>query len=311
MAPATSRVPDAARSRTSRSRRRPRCLHGSGRRCVRPAASDRPADPAKRRPRRGCGPGVAPRRVAAHPRRSRPRPLRCLAPSAARHACYREARRVKQREVMEIQITAPDAGGTRGRPASDRDPRPVGARLPSPDDRAARGPCRPPLRRAARCRGSHRPRHRRRDFQVAIEPSQCSPSSRPRGRRTHTHHHQGVHGMTGHDDFDRTLADWFRGDALSPTPAGDLDRVLAATGRRSPDRRGSRVSEATGLALPPGPARSPAYASMPGLGLRWSTALIVLLVIAALVGGAIMVGARWFQAFARTDRSARSSRLWP
>ena len=101
--------------------------------------------------------------------------------------------------------------------------------------------------------------------------------------------------MTGHDDFDRTLADWFRADALSPTPADELGRVLAATGRRTPRPAwlaglGSNwVGDAFGTGSVSG------VRVIPGLGLRWSTALIVLLVIAALVGGAIMVGARWFQ----------------
>ena len=40
--------------------------------------------------------------------------------------------------------------------------------------------------------------------------------------------------MTGHDDFDRTLAGWFEADALSPAPADGLDRVLDATRRRRP-----------------------------------------------------------------------------
>jgi len=40
--------------------------------------------------------------------------------------------------------------------------------------------------------------------------------------------------MIGHDDFDRTLADWFEADARSPVPAGGLDRVIDATRRRRP-----------------------------------------------------------------------------
>ena len=40
--------------------------------------------------------------------------------------------------------------------------------------------------------------------------------------------------MTGHDDFDRTLAGWLEAEAASPAPAGGLERVLAATRRRRP-----------------------------------------------------------------------------
>ena len=101
--------------------------------------------------------------------------------------------------------------------------------------------------------------------------------------------------MTGHDDFDRTLAGWFEADALSPAPADGLDRVLDATRRRRPRPAwlagpGSHwVGEAQTVGSSSG-ARS-----LPRLGLRWSTALILLLVIAALLGGAILVGARLFQ----------------
>ena len=100
--------------------------------------------------------------------------------------------------------------------------------------------------------------------------------------------------MTGHDDFDRTLAGWFESDALSPVPAGGLDRVLDATRRRRPrpawlSGPGSHWVED---AHPAG--SSSGVRSLPRLGMRWSTALILLLT-AALVGGAILVGARLFQ----------------
>ena len=97
--------------------------------------------------------------------------------------------------------------------------------------------------------------------------------------------------MTAYDDFGRTLVGWFEADAQSAAPAGNLERVLEATRRRSPRRAwlagpGSHwVGEAQR-------ARSSTGArSLPGLGLRWSTALIVIVVISAIVGGAILVGA--------------------
>ena len=101
--------------------------------------------------------------------------------------------------------------------------------------------------------------------------------------------------MTGHDDFDRTLAGWFEADALSPAPAGGLDRVLDATRRRRPRPAwlagpGSRWVGETDTSGSRNGGRS-----LRRQGLRWSIALIVLLAIAALVGGALLVGARVFQ----------------
>ena len=101
--------------------------------------------------------------------------------------------------------------------------------------------------------------------------------------------------MTGHDDFDRTLAGWFESDALSPVPAGGLDRVLDATRRRRPrpawlSGPGSHWVED---AHPAG--SSSGVRSLPPFGLGWSTTIVLLLAIAALVGGAILVGARLFQ----------------
>ena len=101
--------------------------------------------------------------------------------------------------------------------------------------------------------------------------------------------------MTGHDDFDRTLARWFEAEAASPAPADSLERVVAATGRRRPRpgwlaRPGSDwVGEADSL------RSSSGVGAIPRLGLRWSTALVLLLIIAALLGAAVMVGARVLQ----------------
>ncbi len=101
--------------------------------------------------------------------------------------------------------------------------------------------------------------------------------------------------MTGHDDFDRTLAGWFEGDALSPAPAGGLDRALDATRLRRPRPAwlAGPGSHWVRDALSGGSSSS--SPSLERLGLRWSTALILLLAVAALVGGAILVGARLLQ----------------
>lgn len=100
--------------------------------------------------------------------------------------------------------------------------------------------------------------------------------------------------MTSHDDFARTLAGWFEDDALSPAPVDGLGRVIEATRRRRP-----RAAWVSGLGSdwvwesPEGGPSSRAR-SFQRQRVHWTTALIVLLVIAA-VGGAILVGARLFQ----------------
>ena len=101
--------------------------------------------------------------------------------------------------------------------------------------------------------------------------------------------------MTGHDDFDRTLAGWFEADALSPAPAGGLERVIDATRRRRPRPAwlAGLGSHWVGEALTAD--SSSRVRPLSGSGLRWSTALILLLLIAALVGGAIAVGAGLLQ----------------
>jgi Tol biopolymer transport system component len=101
--------------------------------------------------------------------------------------------------------------------------------------------------------------------------------------------------MTGHDDFDRTLADWFEADALSRAPAAGLDRVLDTTRRRRP-RPGWLAgpgSHWVGDGHHAG-TRS-GRRSLARLGPSWSTALILVLAIVALAAGAILIGARLFQ----------------
>jgi Tol biopolymer transport system component len=97
--------------------------------------------------------------------------------------------------------------------------------------------------------------------------------------------------MTGQDDFDRTLAGWFEADALSPVPADGLDRVIDATRRRRPRPMWLSGMGSDWVGEAPRGDPSAGGWSLSRLGMRWSTALIVLLVIAALVGGAILVGA--------------------
>ena len=101
--------------------------------------------------------------------------------------------------------------------------------------------------------------------------------------------------MIGHDDFDRTLADWFEADALSPVPVGGIDRVLDATRRRRPRPAWLAGPGSDWVGEAPEGDPGSGGRSLSNLGLRWSTTLIVMLVVAALVAGAILVGARLFQ----------------
>jgi Tol biopolymer transport system component len=93
--------------------------------------------------------------------------------------------------------------------------------------------------------------------------------------------------MTAHDEFDRTLAGWIEADALPPVPAGDLERIVDATSRRRPRPAwlAGLGSHWVGDALDAGSASG--APALP-LGLRWSTVILVLLMIAALVGAAFV-----------------------
>jgi Tol biopolymer transport system component len=91
--------------------------------------------------------------------------------------------------------------------------------------------------------------------------------------------------MTGQSDFDRTLTGWFEADARSLAPAGDLDRVLDATRRRSP-----RPAWLAGLGSH-WVGAGPNVRLFPPIRLRWSTAIVLILILAAIVGGASLVGA--------------------
>ena len=101
--------------------------------------------------------------------------------------------------------------------------------------------------------------------------------------------------MTSHEDLDRVLASWFEDEASSSIPDGGLDRVRNATGARRPlpawiAGLGSRWVE-----LPvSGPSSGRRLLLWPA-GLHWSTVLILLLILAALLGATLLVGARVLQ----------------
>ena len=118
--------------------------------------------------------------------------------------------------------------------------------------------------------------------------------------------------MTGHDDLDRTLAGWFEADALSPAPEGRLDRVIDATRRRRPRARWlSSVGSRLGRGGDGSRARAPADGRARAWGCAGPRCWSLLLLIAALVGAAILVGARTIAPLAPADWSTRPARLRP
>jgi Tol biopolymer transport system component len=97
--------------------------------------------------------------------------------------------------------------------------------------------------------------------------------------------------MRGHDDFDQALAHWLDAESVTPAPSDSLERVVAATRHRTPRPAwlAGLGSHWVGGGVVAGP--SPRGRSLSGSGLRWSTAMLLLLLIAALLGGAIAIGA--------------------
>jgi len=101
--------------------------------------------------------------------------------------------------------------------------------------------------------------------------------------------------MTGRDDFDRMLTGWFEADAQPTAPVDGLGRVLDATRRRRPRPAWLASPGSHWVGEAPTAGSSVGVASLWALGLRWSTAIILLLAVVALVGGAILVGVRLLQ----------------
>ena len=98
--------------------------------------------------------------------------------------------------------------------------------------------------------------------------------------------------MSG-NDIDRTLADWFEADALAHAPADGVDRALAGARRRSPRPAwlAGLGSHWVGDSVRP----SSDVARLGRTGVRSSMALLLLLLVLALVAGAVLVGARLLQ----------------
>ena len=99
--------------------------------------------------------------------------------------------------------------------------------------------------------------------------------------------------MSQYDEFDRTLARWFDAEARPAAPTAVLDRALDATRRHRP-----RPSVFAGLGSHwIGDSADPASgaATLVRTGRRASTALLLLLIVLAIVAGAVLVGARLFQ----------------
>jgi Tol biopolymer transport system component len=95
--------------------------------------------------------------------------------------------------------------------------------------------------------------------------------------------------MTGHDDFDRTLHDWLEAEAVSPAPAGELDRVLDATRRFRP--RPAWLSDPGSRWVRGAPSTDLGTGAhwLGGLDLRWSTVVVVFLLVLAIAAGAVFV----------------------
>ncbi len=101
--------------------------------------------------------------------------------------------------------------------------------------------------------------------------------------------------MTGHDDFDRTLAGWFEAEAPSAAPAVGLEKVLEATRRRRPRPAWLARPGSHWVGGAPEAEVSAVARTIPWWGVRLTTALLLLVLILALLGGAILVGARLLQ----------------
>ena len=98
--------------------------------------------------------------------------------------------------------------------------------------------------------------------------------------------------MIGHDDFDRTLAAWFEADAHGAVPTTGLEQALDATRRRRPRPAWLAGPGSRWLEDRPAGTSGSGVRSFPLFAAKWSTALILFLVMLALLGGAILIGSR-------------------
>jgi hypothetical protein len=95
--------------------------------------------------------------------------------------------------------------------------------------------------------------------------------------------------MSHHDDFGRSLARWLEAEAQPAVTADVLDRALGATHRRRPHPRLFAVLGSHWVGERVGPSSGGATLGRRA-GLRPSTALLLLLLVVALVAGAVLIG---------------------
>jgi WD40 repeat protein len=96
--------------------------------------------------------------------------------------------------------------------------------------------------------------------------------------------------MSQHDDFDRSMARWFDAEAGPAGTTDVLDRALRATRRRRPRPVLFAVLGSHWVGGGAGPAAD--AATLGRSGVRTSMALLLLLLVLALVAGAVLIGAR-------------------
>lgn len=108
--------------------------------------------------------------------------------------------------------------------------------------------------------------------------------------------------MSQHDDFDRSIALWLDAEARPAATSDVLDGALRATRRRRPRPRllAAIGSHWAGDSVSP----TSAVATLTRTGVRASMAPILLLLVLALVAGAVLVGARLVQPAPATGRFA-------
>ena len=98
--------------------------------------------------------------------------------------------------------------------------------------------------------------------------------------------------MTDHDDLERTIAGWLEDRAQSSGPVEGFERVLDATRRQRPRPGWLAAVGGRWIGDAGRTGRGLGGTRLTRLDLSWSTALVVLLLALAIVGGSILVAAQ-------------------